>query len=542
MGQGNLAILTWDPNGLRVCRFNQRIITLTVLLAAANVFAGGKASHVVVIVWDGMRPDFVSAENTPALWNLAKSGVTFRNHHAVYISTTEVNGTALATGMYPAESGIIGNKEFRPAIDNKKKIQTESVAAVRKGDSLTGNHYLGAATVAEQLHSHGLRTVIAGAKPVALLLDRAPRAEEALGINLFEGNVLPKEFSKRLRALGPFPEEALPKTKTDRWTTEALTGPLWEERVPAFSFLWLSEPDYSQHETGPGSPTALAGIRGSDLQLARVLATLEKKGLREVTDIIVISDHGFSTIAQNADVVAALNSNGFHAARRYSRAEPRDGEILVIGNGGSAFLYVSGHGQGLIQKVVHFLQTQPFCGVVFAREPVEGAFTLEQAKINSVTAPDIVISLHWERGRSTNGTPGLLCSDYGEYGPGQGMHGSLSPFDLHNLGVAAGPDFTRGLQDDLPTGNIDIAPTVLWLLGIEPARKLSGRVLHEALAASGQIVPAFEPHHLEATFRADRFEWRQYLNYSQVDGVVYFDEGNGERTIYRTAQMRLQER
>ncbi|HZR78259.1 MAG TPA: hypothetical protein VFA58_03580, partial [Chthoniobacterales bacterium] len=37
-----------------------------------------KDRHVVVIVWDGMRPDFVTEQNTPALWRLARSGVIFR--------------------------------------------------------------------------------------------------------------------------------------------------------------------------------------------------------------------------------------------------------------------------------------------------------------------------------------------------------------------------------------------------------------------------------------------------------------------------------
>jgi membrane-anchored protein YejM (alkaline phosphatase superfamily) len=44
--------------------------------------------HVVVVVWDGMRPDFVSEQNTPALWQLAREGVVFRNHHSVYPSAT----------------------------------------------------------------------------------------------------------------------------------------------------------------------------------------------------------------------------------------------------------------------------------------------------------------------------------------------------------------------------------------------------------------------------------------------------------------------
>ena len=56
--------------------------------------------HVVVVVWDGMRPDFVSKENTPALWKLAHEGVVFRNHHSVYSSATNVNGTAMVTGVY----------------------------------------------------------------------------------------------------------------------------------------------------------------------------------------------------------------------------------------------------------------------------------------------------------------------------------------------------------------------------------------------------------------------------------------------------------
>jgi len=62
--------------------------------------------HVVIVVWDGMRPDFVSEQNTPALWKLSREGVTFRNHHAVYPSATMVNGTALVTGVYPSRNGI----------------------------------------------------------------------------------------------------------------------------------------------------------------------------------------------------------------------------------------------------------------------------------------------------------------------------------------------------------------------------------------------------------------------------------------------------
>ena len=94
-------------------QFARLFTVLLATLAATGALAAGTAGHVVVVVWDGMRPDFVTAETTPTLWNLSKQGVTFRNHHAAYPSMTEVNGTTLATGAYPEESGIIANKEFR---------------------------------------------------------------------------------------------------------------------------------------------------------------------------------------------------------------------------------------------------------------------------------------------------------------------------------------------------------------------------------------------------------------------------------------------
>jgi membrane-anchored protein YejM (alkaline phosphatase superfamily) len=58
-----------------------RLFTVFLLTSAATAtLAAGTAARVVVVVWDGMRPDFVGAQTTPTLWNLAQQGVTFRHH------------------------------------------------------------------------------------------------------------------------------------------------------------------------------------------------------------------------------------------------------------------------------------------------------------------------------------------------------------------------------------------------------------------------------------------------------------------------------
>src|SRR5262249_50240941 len=101
-------------------------------------------------------------------------------------------------------------------------------------------------------------------------------------------------------------------------------------------------------------------------------------------------------------------------------------------------------------------------------------------------------------------------------------------FDMNNTLVASGPDFKKGHVSDVPSGNIDVAPTILWLLGVEPAAPLDGRVLHEAFVSSDGSVPAPVERRLDATRRVGFRGWSQYLKFIEVGNAVYFDEGNEE--------------
>lgn len=484
-----------------------------------------------MIVFDGMRPDFISADATPNLWGLASRGVFFAHHHAVYLSSTEVNGTAIATGAYPARSTVVANYDFRPAIDPQKPVGIAVPAAVRRGDEVSGGRYLGAPTVAEVLHSHGRRTVVAGTKQVALLHDRAERKQSA-GVSpvLFEGAFLPASLGDPvIRALGQFPpiSESRDKMSRDAWTTSAVIGPLWSDGVPDYTLLWLAEPDFSQHATGPGSAQSLVVIRNSDAQLGRVLADLERRGLGGKTDVFVVSDHGISTIAWKVDVAAELSAAGFRTGRA-ALGGLGPGDVLVVSNGGSSLLYVGGHDPDVCRRLAAYLQVQQWAGVVLSRRPLEGTFPLGEAHIDSPGAPDLVVSLHWTAGRSATGAPGLQTSDAAAASKTVGNHASLSPFDMHNTLVAAGPDLRRGVVDTLPTGNVDVAPTVLWILGFkQDAARMDGRVLGEALAADAQPLNGYEIRRLTASRAAAGGVWSQYLQVSEVNGVRYLDEGNG---------------
>jgi predicted AlkP superfamily pyrophosphatase or phosphodiesterase len=268
--------------------------------------------------------------------------------------------------------------------------------------------------------------MIASAKTVGLLLDRRVEitsgdidsalllAEgERLKVRgstvLFDGKSFPSNALAPISdALGPFPSGHLQR---DPWTTKALTDVLWKDGVPALSILWLGEPDLTQHESAPGAPAALASIKASDENLAAALAALDRKKARETTDLLVVSDHGFSTIKRSIDLQKILNDGGF-ATKTEFKDEPKPGDIMLAGNGGSVLFYIVGHDKTITRRLVEFLQRSDFAGVIFTKEPMQGTFGLEQAMIQNNYAPDVVMAFRWNDSKNQFGVPGMIDADW----------------------------------------------------------------------------------------------------------------------------------
>src|SRR5689334_22367660 len=70
--------------------------------------------RVIVFVWDGLRADDLKPEITPNYFALARTGVVFADHHAVYPTFTMMNSASIATGTYPGAHGFYGNVVYAP--------------------------------------------------------------------------------------------------------------------------------------------------------------------------------------------------------------------------------------------------------------------------------------------------------------------------------------------------------------------------------------------------------------------------------------------
>ena len=519
---------------------------LLVACAQAQPFPKPTGEHVLLVIWDGMRPDFIRENLTPNAWALVQRGTFFANNHSTYITTTEVNGSTISTGMKPRHHGIFANSEYRPDVNLTMPISTQGAANIRLGDALRGGKWMLAPTLAETVRRAGGTTAVAGTKEVALLHDRAFDRTGAAP-HVFQGKTHPVDYLRQLESkIGRWPrfpaantafsegrempDDWVPESNTAQnlWTTRALVEEQWRTEIPRFSTLWLGDPDYSQHFTEPGSPTALAAIADSDRHLGLALAELDRRGVLEKTNVFLVSDHAFSTITRPIALGKMLATFGKSAAKPFTvgtrfRGTPRPEEVLLVTTGGTSFFYVPSKDAVIVAQIVDWLQRSDFAGPIFTRDGMDGTFKLSDAFIDTPDAPDITVSASWTNGTNAYDVPGTLAADSKLK---MGTHGSLSPWCIHNTLLAAGPDIRRGFRDPLPSGNVDVAPTILHLLGITPEIPMDGRVLAEALDEK-YISPEPIVRRIEAKKDLGSGKmWTQYMQFTALGEAVYLDHGN----------------
>jgi hypothetical protein len=165
--------------------------------------------------------------------------------------------------------------------------------------------------------------------------------------------------------------------------------------------------------------------------------------------------------------------------------------IVVAANGGSDYFYVPSHDTATIAALVKFLQRREEFGAIFVDSrygAVPGTLTMANVNLENATRqnngqPDVVASFASDETATVQGKTGI---EYESVGGQRGMHGSFGVTDVHNTLIAAGPSFQKAAVNTRPTGNVDVAPTVAWILRLSmPAA--DGRILNEALVnpASG---------------------------------------------------------
>ena len=457
-------------------------LTLLLALAAIATVKPDPSHRHLLLVLDGLRPDYVTKDVMPNLHALAQRGVTFTNHHAVYPTVTRVNASSISTGAYPERHGILGNSVFFPRVDPKRFLDTGQRSDLERIQRDQDGVLLTAPTLGETLRAHGKKMLAVGAGTTGsvFLLNHTVSG----GAILHTDYALPAPLHERMLAeLGPPPAEGHPNDARNSRAVSAFFKIGLPSVDPSVTVMWLSDPDTTAHALGMGHPTTIEALRRLDREVLNVQEGLRAAGLFDIYNIWVTSDHGFATYTGAPDVRALLQP----FAGTLSDGSPR-----VVH--GETAIYVRDGNQRVVRDIVRALQATTGIGAIFTRPDrrgslvgsVEGTLSFEVSRGGHARAGDILYSPDWTDSKNTHGIAGTSASN------GVAGHSSSSPFEIHNTLIAAGPDLKQEATVSIPSGNVDFVPTFLQMLGLPVPASVQGRPLVEALRlpVAGQTAPS----------------------------------------------------
>lgn len=477
-------------------------------------------SRVIVFVFDGLQPKQVNPRLMPNLSALADDGVTFANHHSVYPTVTRVNVSSMVTGLSPGGHGLAGNRLVIRDFDPNQAIpalQPELTQIAKAGVPV-----LFGPTLAEILAGHGREYIAIGVGTSGNAYLQNPNAEHTGGATIHPTFAMPRDLHESLiDRFGTWPEETRPNTGRLAHAMRILTEYVIPQREPDVVLIWSSEPDKAQHAAGVGSALSDASIKEADGQLGNLIQWLRESGRADDTDIIVASDHGYSTISDIVNVEALVKDAGFPIGGEA-------GSVLVAHNGGAALFYTHPGDLATTERLAAWLMAQPWCGALTASDAVVGIpGTLPSSLLGTQghRTAELTMSFRWDSSPNEHGYDGTVFSTGGT--PGTGQHGSMSRHEIHGVMFASGPSFRSALRSETPSGNLDLAPTVLRILGIEDGPKMNGRVLEEAFTGgpiASDVAWSTELHDAEHDLGGEVY--RQQIKVSRVGTTTYVDEGN----------------
>src|SRR5215472_960624 len=465
-------------------------IHLVVLAAVAVAHASlpanaGRAALNIVLVLDGLRPDAITPEETPNLWRLRQEGVNFTNIHSVFPTVTRVNATAIGTGALPGRNGVVGNSQYVRAVDPNHAFVNDDHKKLLHLDQVTHGGMVLVKTLGEILQERGKRlaAVSSGSTGSALLTNaRAPQGAGILingywepGMRVAFPDAVNDEVRGRFGAAPLKPETSESQDAAVTWTQTVLRDYVLPELKPDVVINWLTEPDHVLHVNGAGSPQARASIRNDDTEIGLLLKRLEGLGVAGMTNIIVVSDHGFGHSAFGVNVTSELIKAGL-------KAGPDTDDVVIASSGQTQLLHVKDRDRGHIHRITDFLKAQEWTGVLFTtgRNSPDGATPIEGIEPGTFSTelihldhpergPDIVLTFPWSSAKNTFGVPGTDYTDTrGATGPlkgNAGNHDSLSPWTVHNTFLAWDANIKRASTVRTPVSNVDITPALLTLLG-----------------------------------------------------------------------------
>jgi Type I phosphodiesterase / nucleotide pyrophosphatase len=479
--------------------FLHRLLTLGVSLTFAETLLNINTKHVlaapqrqavpsrppyfVMVVMDAFRADYLEYVPMPNLEWLMSRGTTFPQAWVGQLeSYTPASHATLSTGATPAHQGVIGFEWRDPATGQEAYTAWYNDVIAGRLEAQLLQHGVDSIPQAIKRQDPNARVVaLSSEKYYAADAMGGPAADYIL-YGLPQGSTItakgiphhvpPDAFMQRPTLSHPWP------MRLGQFDELSMTMALESLRFldPRALLINLPGPDIYGHRVGgPARQHVMSMIiKGCDDQLGRLIAAYRDRGILEQTIFVVTGDHGMVRNIHQIDENLLKQTIG------------AKGEYLFHTGGNCAFIWVKdpktapGVAQHLVDTMAHcpFAHYQTIESGAYAYHPVVSAgSTLDPALEAALQyllgtfagplAPDITLA--FEENTITRWYP----DSHGEHG---GATWGAQQIPL----IIAGPGVRVNRRSPFPARLMDVAPTVLALLGIQSGL-MDGVALADAL-------------------------------------------------------------
>lgn len=430
--------------------------------------------HVILVSVDGLSASYLTDRRAemPNLRAIAEKGVSASGMLTSFPSVTWPSHTSIITGSVPARHGVVGN-----AVWNR---QTNKQVQYIGDPVLTKSEAIRVPTLYDLAHQAGLSTASViwpcsnGAETLDWIIPDSNKTEihekyttpgfleELAGVDI--------DISK----LGEWGWGKQHSTQRDIVYTNVAKHLLSKHKVNLI-LLHLITPDGVEHAYGPNTPQAYQAVAESDHHLGEIWEALQQPPFAGKSALFIVSDHGFAAYEKNICPNVLLKEMDLIKTAADNPKNITERSAWCVAQGGSAFIYLldENRREELTKKL-----TQKFSeieGVVDILHPEEFAELGIPDPNKNPEAPHLVLTTGPGYSFSNN-LSGEIIIDAGGH---KGTHGhDPRPEYMHAMFVAAGAGIKSGLKLET-VRNVDVAPTIAHLLGIE--MKCDGRVLTEVL-------------------------------------------------------------
>jgi predicted AlkP superfamily pyrophosphatase or phosphodiesterase len=370
--------------------------------------------YLILVSIDGFRWDYQDLYDTPAMDRIAATGVRADAMIPVFPTLTFPNHYSIATGLYPAHHGLIGNRF--PSEDGQKFYSLYDRESVQDGSWY-------------------------GGEPIWVAAERAGLVTAAY---YFVGTEAPvdgvpmtywQEFDAKVPGISRV-NQALEWLAMD------------ETRRPHLVTLYFEHVDTATHTYGPGTPQSIAAIEQVDGYLGELLQGIASLPIADEVYIILVSDHGQARIKDDDPLIIESVAS-------------LDG-VLSVDHGAISFLYLAGSDRDRAIEIRDAINRSWNQGRAMLRDETPASWHLTE----TAGFADLIVQAD----------PGytVYSSSRQSRHSSVGDHGWAPEFeDMRGIFLASGPRLPKGVRV-APISATDVYPLMMQILSLPISGAIDG--------------------------------------------------------------------